>query len=191
MMLPVGGYGLGADTSTVQALVISTAQKYGLDPNLALAVARQESAFNPSAISRAGAQGVMQLMPATAASLGVSNPLDPTQNIDGGVRLLSQLLQQYNGDTSLALAAYNAGSPAVSKYGGIPPYAETQNYVSKILANYDPSASSPASVPDPQSDPSGSTGDPVTPTSDASFAGLPTWGWVAIGAVGLALLMRR
>lgn len=126
--------GLG-DTSSVQAQIVAAAGKYGVDPNLALAVAKQESGYNPNALSSAGAIGTMQLMPATAAGLGV-NPNDPAQNIDGGVKYLSQLLNQFNGNVSNALAAYNAGPGAVQKYGGVPPYAETQNYVSSILANY-------------------------------------------------------
>lgn len=113
--------------------ITQTAQQYGLDPTLALAVAKQESGLNPDAVSSAGAIGLFQLMPGTAAGLGV-DPNDPQQNIDGGVRYLSQLLNKYGGDVSLALAAYNAGPGNVAKYGGIPPFQETQNYVSRILA---------------------------------------------------------
>lgn len=134
--------GLGASSSSsTQAQITAIAQQYGVDPNLALAVAKQESGYsqyNSSGgvlKSSAGAVGVMQLMPATAVGLGV-DPNDQTQNITGGVKLLSQLLTQFNGNTSLALAAYNAGPGAVQQYGGIPPYPETQNYVSSIMANY-------------------------------------------------------
>lgn len=127
--------GLGAATAGAADLVQSTAARYGVDPALALAVARQESGLNQSAKSSAGAIGVMQLMPGTAAGLGV-NPYDMQQNIEGGVRYLSQMLTKFDGDVSLALAAYNAGPGAVQKYSGIPPYTETQNYVSRILASY-------------------------------------------------------
>jgi soluble lytic murein transglycosylase-like protein len=109
---------------------------YGVDEKLLKAVAKAESNFNPSAVSSAGAIGIMQLMPSTAAGLGVSDSFDARENILGGAKYLSKLLSKYNGDTSLALAAYNAGSARVDEYGGIPPYAETQNYVKKVLAYY-------------------------------------------------------
>jgi soluble lytic murein transglycosylase-like protein len=112
------------------------ADTYGVDVNLLTAIAKQESNFTADATSSSGAMGIMQLMPATAQGLGVSDAYDPYQNIMGGAKYIGQLLSRYDGDVSLALAAYNAGSGNVAKYGGIPPFAETQNYVSKVLGYY-------------------------------------------------------
>ena len=112
------------------------ANQYHVDIKLLKAIAYCESGFNPHAVSSAGAVGVMQLMPKTAEGLGVTDSYDPRQNILGGAKLISQLLDKYDGDKSLALAAYNAGSGNVSKYGGIPPFKETQNYVKKVLEKY-------------------------------------------------------
>jgi soluble lytic murein transglycosylase-like protein len=127
---------LSDQASTYSPAIDAAAQRYGLDPALLQSVIQQESGFNPNATSSAGAQGLMQLMPSTAASLGVTDPYDPVQSINGGARYLREELDQFGGNTSLALAAYNAGGGAVARYGGIPPYPETQNYVSEILGRY-------------------------------------------------------
>lgn len=123
-----------AAPAEIEQLIQSKGAKYDVDPNLIRAVIRQESGFNASAGSPAGAQGLMQLMPATAAGLGVTDPLNAEQNVDGGVRYLKQQLDTFDGDVRKALAAYNAGPGAVRKYDGVPPYPETQNYVAKITA---------------------------------------------------------
>ena len=124
----------GVASGTPFADLFSTAgQKYGVDPALLAAIAKQESGYNPRAVSPAGAQGLMQLMPGTAAGLGVENPFDPAQAVDGAARLMRDLLDRF-GRTDLALAAYNAGPGAVLKYGGIPPYPETQRYVPAVLS---------------------------------------------------------
>lgn len=121
----------------VDELVAQSAAKYSLDPNLIFAVMRQESGFNPRAMSPKGARGLMQLMPATALRLGVRDIYDPAQNIDGGARYLRFLLDTFNGDVELALAGYNAGEGAVARYGNrVPPYRETINYVQRISAHY-------------------------------------------------------
>lgn len=107
--------------------------KYKVPLNLLKAIGKAESDFNPNAVSKSGAQGVMQLMPGTAAELSVTDSFDPEQNIMGGSKYISDLLKRYDGDTKLALAAYNAGMNNVKKYGGVPPFKETQNYVVKVM----------------------------------------------------------
>jgi hypothetical protein len=112
------------------------ATRYGVDPDLVHSLIRVESDFNPRAVSRKGAQGLMQLMPQTAALLGVRNAFNPRQNIDGGVRHLRGLMNRYGGNLRLALAAYNAGEQAVAWYGGIPPYPETRQHIQRVLSHY-------------------------------------------------------
>ncbi len=129
-----------------QNLVSEAARRHELDPNLLSAVIGQESGFHADAVSKAGAVGLMQLMPDTARSLGVANPFDPQQNVEGGSLLLRQLLDRYHGRVDLALAAYNAGPGAVDRYGGVPPFAETQAYVKNILSSYRSAALTPSSA---------------------------------------------
>ena len=117
---------------SMDSIFKEAADRYDVPLNLLKAVAKAESNFDASVVSSAGAQGVMQLMPATAKALGVENPFDARENIFGGAKYLSDKLKQYNGDIELALASYNAGSGNVSKYGGVPPFPETINYIKKI-----------------------------------------------------------
>jgi soluble lytic murein transglycosylase-like protein len=129
---PVGA-GAAGESSAYTPLIEQAAARNGLNPAILSGLIQQESGFDPSARSSAGALGLTQLMPSTAASLGVAEPLDPAQSIEGGARYLSQLLHQFAGNTADALAAYNAGPGAVQQYGGVPPYSETQQYVTKVL----------------------------------------------------------
>ena len=126
-----------ASSSQYDATIEAAAQHYGVDPAVLHGLIQQESNFDPSAQSSAGAMGLAQLMPGTASSMGVSNPMNATESIEGGARYLGQLLSQFGGNTTEALAAYNAGPGAVQQYGGVPPYAETQSYVSKVLGYAD------------------------------------------------------
>jgi soluble lytic murein transglycosylase-like protein len=116
-----------------EAMVDQAAERNGLDPAVLHGLIQQESGFDSSATSSAGASGLTQLMPGTASSLGVANPTNPAESIEGGARYLGQLMSQFGGNTEDALAAYNAGPGAVQEYGGVPPYSETQSYVSKVL----------------------------------------------------------
>lgn len=119
-------------TASLEEIFTEAAEKYNVPKNLIKAIAKTESEFRPDVTSKAGAMGVMQLMPGTAKEMGVTDAYDPYQNIMGGTKLISQLLEKYDGDVTLALAAYNAGCGNVKKYGGVPPFQETQNYVVKV-----------------------------------------------------------
>ncbi|PYN19025.1 MAG: lytic transglycosylase [Candidatus Rokuibacteriota bacterium] len=122
-----------ASSMDIDAVISAVATRYGISVDLIAAVIEAESEFNPRAVSRTGARGLMQLMPETAAMLGVSDPFDPLENIEGGVRHLCSLMDRFNGNLPLVLAAYNAGERAVINHGGIPPYRETRQYVNRIL----------------------------------------------------------
>ena len=117
---------------SLESIFAGAAEEFGINENFLKAVAKAESGFDPDAVSGCGAQGIMQLMPFTSESYGVTDPFDAKQNIYAGAQLLSELLDNYNGNATLALAAYNAGSGSVQKYGGVPPYDETVNYINKI-----------------------------------------------------------
>ncbi|MGA2019685.1 MAG: lytic transglycosylase domain-containing protein [Candidatus Sulfotelmatobacter sp.] len=142
----------------IDSAIEQAAARHNVDPNLVRAVVKVESNFNPNAVSRKGAMGLMQLMPSTARQLNVKNPFDPEQNVDAGVRHLKQLLESYGGDIKLTLAAYNAGAGAVARSSGVPHYAETQNYVRRITNLYYGGSAI---------DPTGASHDPVTVQRDA------------------------
>lgn len=117
-------------------IIFRAGEKAGVDPRFIHAVIKQESKYDPHAISYVGAQGLMQMMPATAKRFGLKDPYDAAANVEAGTKYLKWLLKRFNGDVSLALAGYNAGEGSVDKYKGVPPYSETQNYVKKIVGNY-------------------------------------------------------
>ena len=126
-----------SSSTSLDAYFEEASEKYNVDVKLLKAIAHAESNFNPNATSSSGAMGVKQLMPSTAKSLGITDAYNAYDNIMGGAKVISQHLANYNGDVSLALAAYNAGSGNVAKYGGVPPFTETQNYIKKVLAYYE------------------------------------------------------
>jgi hypothetical protein len=135
--IAAANFGGGATTAgDIDSAIEQAAARHNVDPNLVRAVVKVESNFNPNAVSRKGAMGLMQLMPSTARQLNVKNPFDPEQNVDAGVRHLKQLLESYGGNIKLTLAAYNAGAGAVARSSGVPRYAETQNYVRRITNLY-------------------------------------------------------
>ena len=133
-MSPTAATPPAAGANPYAAEISAAAARNGVDPALLTGLIRAESNFDPNAKSPAGAQGLTQLMPATAAGLGVTNPLDPAKAIEGGAKYLRQQLDRFGGDASKALAAYNAGPGAVERFGGVPPYEETQNYVRRVLS---------------------------------------------------------
>jgi hypothetical protein len=133
-------------------IIFRAGEKAGVDPRFIHAVIEQESKYDPKAVSHAGAQGLMQMMPATAQRFGLKDPFDASANVEAGTKYLKWLLKRFDGDVSLALAGYNAGEGAVDKYKGVPPYSETQNYVKKIVTSY------------------GKTYHPILPPVDAKLA---------------------
>jgi soluble lytic murein transglycosylase-like protein len=157
-IITANSHGHQATQEEIDAAIVMAAARHNVDANLVRAVVKVESNFNSNAVSRKGAMGLMQLMPQTARSLKVKNPFDPEQNVDAGVRHLKQLLENYNGDVNLTLAAYNAGQRAVARSAGVPRFAETQNYVRRITNLYYGGADFSTS---------GASHDPVTVQRDA------------------------
>ena len=139
-------FGSSGKSAPFEASIVQHSRQHKVAADLVRAVIQVESAFNPVAVSNKGAMGLMQLMPATATELGVGNPFDPDQNIRGGVQYLRKLLDRYNGNVELALAAYNAGIGNVEKYGDVPPFKETKNYVKKITGGKPVAASVPENI---------------------------------------------
>jgi soluble lytic murein transglycosylase len=137
VMREKGGASAGGGVVSFDEMIYVISQRNGVDPSLVKAIVKAESDFDSYAVSRAGAKGLMQLMPETARLLGVKDVYDPEENVDGGTRYLSRLMNVFNGKLPMAIAAYNAGETAVLKYGAIPPYSETQQYVKKVLYYYD------------------------------------------------------
>jgi transglycosylase-like protein with SLT domain len=179
-----GGSSHGLSAARLEELVQSTAARHGVNANLVRAVIETESGGNPSAVSRKGAVGLMQLMPTTALELGVKNMYSAEQNLEAGVRYLHTLLDRYNGDLDRALAAYNAGAGAVDRAGGVPKYRETREYVKKVTSNYlaadagKPMSGMSAmhsglSAAAPSSTPSGTTGAAINTTVPAASAKAP------------------
>jgi hypothetical protein len=121
---------------TLGEMIIAASKRNGIDPDLVSSLIQAESGFNPKAISPKGAQGLMQLMPATAVRLGVENPMDPVANVDGGTRYIRELLNRYDNDVIKTLAAYNAGPDRVEQFHGVPPFRETQTYISRIIGEF-------------------------------------------------------
>lgn len=142
-----GSGGAGVQGVPFAAEINAAAAKHGVDPALLAGLVKQESGFDPQARSSAGATGLTQLMPATARGLGVSDATDPAQALDGGAKYLREQLDRFGGDERLALAAYNAGPGAVQRFGGVPPYSETQRYVERVLANRDEYAAGAPQAP--------------------------------------------